>query len=137
VNKRERKAAEPMVERILDISQFPPAPNAQAIVWRSTLDYETLFECSEELGELMDSWLAAGCRLDRRPLRKQLEDDVNHRKITPYTVPYDREGIVRYQFSRPIREKIDLGLGGGFWESVRKSGVKPPCALSSARVVAA
>ncbi|MGA2119645.1 MAG: hypothetical protein ABSH56_33485 [Bryobacteraceae bacterium] len=75
------------------------------------MDYETLFECARQLSELTDSWLAAGCRLERWPLRKQLEDDLNRRRIS---LRADRDGRVGHEFSQPIRQETDLGLGGGF-----------------------
>jgi hypothetical protein len=77
------------------------------------MDYDTLYECSQELGELVYSWLAAGCRLDewsKQPLRQRLEDDLNRRRIVLYSDP-NQDDRVSYDFTRPIREEIDLGLG--------------------------
>jgi len=110
---RERKAAEPAVKRILDILNFraPETEDADDL-WgdpRTGLDYETLFQCTEELVELMHSWLAAGCRLERWTRRKQFEDDLNQRKGSLWA---DRDGRVGYEFGDPVRELLDLHLSG-------------------------
>src|SRR5208283_4920998 len=81
--KRKRQAAEPTLHRILGILNFrapKPRKGRRERLYgdrKTGMDYATLYECSQELGELMDSWLAAGCRLDQWPvpLRHRLEDD--------------------------------------------------------------
>jgi hypothetical protein len=118
VQKRERLANEPIVQRILDILNFRPAKTGRRLYGdrRTGMDYETLFECSEELGELMDSWLAAGCRLAGWEPKQQFEDDLSQRRLRLLA---DREGTVGYDFTRPAREVGDLGLGGGYRIDVR------------------
>jgi hypothetical protein len=114
MHKQERQGAEANVQRILDILNFRPPKTQKGRLYgdpRTGLDYDTLFECSQELGEFMDSWLAAECRVDRWPLRTQLEEDLNRRAIS---LSPANEGRVTFKFSRPIREELDLGLGGGF-----------------------
>jgi hypothetical protein len=115
---RERVANEPVVLRILNILNFRPPKTHRGLYGdrRTGMDYRTLFECSEELGELMDSWLTAGVQLARWEPKQQFEHDLNRRKLRLLT---DREGTVRYDFTRPAREEADLGLGGGYRVDVR------------------
>lgn len=110
---RERKANEPITQRILDILTFRPPETHRRLYGdpRTGMDYETLLECSEELGELMDSWVEAGCRLDRWSLKQQFEDDLNRRKLSLHA---NDGGSVGFDFTPPVRERGDLGLGGGF-----------------------
>jgi len=113
VEMRERRAAEPNVLRILEILNPEPEP-AEEESWRDArtgMNFETLFECGQQLSELMDTWLAAACCLDRWPLQGQLEDDLNRRRIR---LAKDRAGRVSYEFSGPYRKMVDLGLGGGY-----------------------
>jgi len=119
--KREREATIPNVQRILDILNFRPPKTRRRLYGdpRTGMDYETLFECKEELGELMESWLAAGCRVDRWPLRERLEADLNRRRIR-LLADRSNEGRVAYEFGPLVREEFDLGLGGGY-----KADIKP------------
>ena len=86
---RERTAAAPNVQRICDILNFRPPKTRKRMYGdpRTGLDYETLLECSEELRELMDSWLAAACRIDLWPLRERLENDLNRRRVRLFRDP--------------------------------------------------
>jgi hypothetical protein len=117
IRNRERKAGEPVVERMLEILNFEPPEPRRGIRQRlygdlkTGLDYQTLFEFSGELADLMVSWLAGGCRLNQWKLRQRLEDDLNCRRLF---LSSDRDDWVEYDFSSPIREEADLGLGGGF-----------------------
>jgi hypothetical protein len=115
IRKRERAAAEPTVERIIQILNFePPKPRRGVRLYgdpRTGLDFQTLFELSVELGELMVTWLDAGCRLDHWPFRQRLENDLNRRRLFLHS---DDDGRVGYDFSPPIREEADLGFGGGY-----------------------
>ena len=118
LHKRERQAAAPTLHRILGIlNHRPPDPLKTHDVRfcgdpKTGMDYETLYECSQELGELMDSWLAAGCRLDQWPAphRRQLEDDLNRRRIFLHS-DRDHDGRVSYGFTPPVRERTDWGWG--------------------------
>jgi hypothetical protein len=119
LRKAEAQDAEPVVTRILDILNLEP-PDEEDVdeVYadrRTGLDYNTLFECCPELYQLMDSWLAAGCRFDQWPLRERLENDLNTRRIAFYTPWWDRDGRAYYEFSDPVHETIetpDLIHGG-------------------------
>jgi hypothetical protein len=113
VQNRERKANEPITQQILDILNFRPPKTRRRLYGdrRTRMDYETLSECSEELVELMDSWVESGCRLGRWPPMLQFEDDLNRRKLFLHA---RGDGRVGFGFTPPIREKGDLGLGGGF-----------------------
>ena len=118
LRKRERQAAELTLHKILDILNFRLPRHSKVRRERlygdpkTGMDYETLYECLQELGGLMDSWLAAGCRLDEwpEPLRQRLEDDLNRRRISLYS-DRGQDGRVSYEFTRATREEIDSGLG--------------------------
>ena len=105
----------PNVQRICDILNFQTPKTRKRIYGdpRTGMDYETLLECSEELRELMDSWLAAACRIDLWPLRERLENDLNRRRVRLFRDPSNK-GRAGYEFGLPVREEQDLGLGGGF-----------------------
>jgi hypothetical protein len=119
LRKAEEQAAEPVVTQILNILNSEPLEEKELEeVYgdrRTGLDYNTLFEYSEELYQLMDSWLAAGCRFDQWPLRQRLEKDLNTRTISFF--PPDRDGRVSYEFTRPARltaQTVDLIHGGSY-----------------------
>jgi hypothetical protein len=118
LRKRERQAAELTLHKILNIMNFRLPRHSKVRRERlygdpkTGMEYETLYECLQELGGLMDSWLAAGCRLDKwpKPIRQQLENDLNRRRISLYS-DRNQDGRASYNFTPPIREEIDSGLG--------------------------
>jgi hypothetical protein len=113
IRKRERTAGKPTVEQILLILNYAVKKEDKRLYGdpRIGMDYQTLYEISGELSELMVTWLDAGCRLDHWPLRHRLEEDLSRRRLFLHA---ENEGLVAYDFSRPIREEVDLGFGDGY-----------------------
>ncbi len=112
LQKRERLTNEPIVQRILNILAFRPQKTRRRL-WgdpRIGMDYETLFECQPELGELMNSWVEDRCRLDEWRLKQQFEEDLNRRRLFLCAIG---EGPVGFDFTPPIREQVEFGFGGG------------------------
>jgi hypothetical protein len=62
------------------------------------LDYQTASECAHELQKLVDSWLKAGCRLDRWAMREELEKRINTRELR---LRAGSDGRPAFLFSEP------------------------------------